>query len=336
MGKRSGIESVSRVLLALARDRTCTQAGLAAEVGISVAAVRRHLRELLSAGVPLERQEEWPDVHWSVPRGWFPGGTALGAPDCVEIARLLGRLPRSAARERAIRKLLGRAAEAGRAANARSDEVAEGVLEAAEDACTRRVALFIRSFSAGRGELGDRHVSVHRIEHGPRARWLATCHRSGALKWFRVDRVESARVDDGEAFREVEPGDVERVLAESVDGFRGEGRAVECAFWVRDPEARWVARNLPARMALESRWGEAGEPGTRFSTRTGGLEVLARFVVGLGDAAVVETPELAQRVEALARGALVRAERRSDARSGGVVKAQRVGAAQAGRVRSVR
>jgi hypothetical protein len=44
------------------------------------------------------------------------------------------------------------------------------------------------------------------------------------------------------------------------------------------------------------------------TTTTGGLERLARYVVGLGGAARSETPELAARVRDLARGALEAAE----------------------------
>ena len=44
--------------------------------------------------------------------------------------------------------------------------------------------------------------------------------------------------------------------------------------------------------------------GVRFTTQTAGIEPLARFVVGVGDAARAETPELRQRVQELALGAL--------------------------------
>ena len=72
---------------------------------------------------------------------------------------------------------------------------------------------------------------------------------------------------------------------------------------VRDPESAWVARNLPDdRIAHEAVSG-----GMRFQIETSALTMLARFVVGLGDAARPETTELADAVANLARGALANA-----------------------------
>jgi hypothetical protein len=68
---------------------------------------------------------------------------------------------------------------------------------------------------------------------------------------------------------------------------------------VRNPEARWVKKNLLAGMTFE----RAGD-GIRVTVHTSALHRLARFVVGLGAAATPETPALAREVAALAQGAL--------------------------------
>jgi len=133
---------------------------------------------------------------------------------------------------------------------------------------------------------------------GPPARFVAVCHRDGSLKWFRLDNVLGAQLDENEPYRAADPGRVAAMLSESVDGFH-QGDAVPCSFFVRAPESRWVERNLPVPMIVE-----VTPSGLRLTTTTAGVLRLARFVVGLGAAAHAETPELALLVTELARGAL--------------------------------
>ena len=92
---------------------------------------------------------------------------------------------------------------------------------------------------------------------------------------------------------------MEAILNQSVDGFH-RGEAVRCSFFVREPESRWVERNLPGSLGVP----EKVTGGLRFSATTAGVLRLARYVVGLGAAARAETPELAELVRELARGAL--------------------------------
>ena len=143
-----------------------------------------------------------------------------------------------------------------------------------------------------------RHASVQRVVIGPPARFVAVCHRDGALKWFRLDNVLGARLDSAVPHRVADPDRVDAMLKESVDGFH-QGGVVSCSFVVRAPESRWVERNLPGSMSTEVIPG-----GLRFTTTTAGVLQLARYVVGLGAAARAETPELALLVAELARGAL--------------------------------
>jgi hypothetical protein len=85
----------------------------------------------------------------------------------------------------------------------------------------------------------------------------------------------------------------------SLDGFKGHGPAVECSFFVREPESAWVANNLLEGMQVESLHG-----GIRVCVETSALVPLARFVVRLGEAARPETRALAEAIVELARGAL--------------------------------
>jgi predicted DNA-binding transcriptional regulator YafY len=161
----------------------------------------------------------------------------------------------------------------------------------------------MKYYTAGRGDVGDRHVSVHRVLLGPPARLVATCHRSSTLKTFRVDSIVSARLDGDEPFRGVEDAAVDAYLTASVDGFHGEGAAQLLSFRVGNPDARWVKNNLLPGMKAEP----AGD-GVRISVHTAALRRVAQFVVGLGASASPESPALAREVAALARGALEAAE----------------------------
>lgn len=311
MGRRAGYESLSSVFQAFLRQRTWRQADLAREAELVPAQLRRVLCDLTRNGMPLERIEERPDVFWSVPKTWFPGGIALSQEDVVRLLRLLGRVPRGRSRDELMGRLLG-ASPAVRACNPADTIVAlpsrqeeDAWLELVEDAAARRVTLRFKYFSANRGAMEWRHASPQRIAAGPPARLCAVCHRDGRLKWFRVDGVVEAHLDHAEPFRQAPAAEVERFFVESLDGFHQADAAAECVFVVRFPEARWVERNLPGPGFVAE---AAGANGRRFRIVTRAPLRLARFVVGLGDAARVETPLLRALVADLARGALAATE----------------------------
>ena len=304
MGQRSKTETIVAILQAFLQQRTWRQADLARHVDIGVAALRKHLNELSSSGFPLERDDDHPHVWWSVPKGWFPGAVLFDSESVPELLRLLARMPRSAARDRVMRRIVDAAprpsiAPAASAVLTRqSTESEESYLPLVEDAATKRVPLHFKYFSANRGAVEWRHASVESVVIGPPARFIAVCHRDSALKWFRLDNVLGARLDPSEALRAADPERVTATLKESVDGFH-HGGAVLCSFFVREPECRWVEKNQPGAMVTEVVPG-----GLRFTTTTAGVLRLARHVVGLGAAARAETPELAALVAELARGAI--------------------------------
>ncbi len=305
MGQRSTTETVVTVLQAFLQRRSWKQADLARHADVTVAALRKHLNELSASGFPLVREDDHPHVWWSVPKGWFPGAVLFDSDSVPELLRQLTRLPRSAARDRLIRRILEAAPRrptvppgAPTVLTRQSTESEESYLPLAEDAANRRISLAFNYFTASRGTVEWRHASVQRVVIGPPARFVAVCHRDGALKWFRLDNVLGARLDDTVPHRAADAAAVEAMLKESVDGFH-RGDAVRCVFFVRAPESRWVERNLPGSMTVEQ-----APDGLRFSTTTAGVIRLARHVVGLGAAARAETPELALLVAELARGAL--------------------------------
>jgi hypothetical protein len=144
-----------------------------------------------------------------------------------------------------------------------------------------------------------RHASVHRVLPESPARFLATCHRKAELRWFRVENVSEAKLDPKEPYRDADPERIEEHCRASLDGFHGGRPAVKHVFSVREPESKWVARNLLDGMEYEEVAG-----GIRVTVVTSALERLARYVVGLGAAMKPLTPELQEAVEALASGAL--------------------------------
>ncbi len=301
MGQRSAAETIIAILHAFTRQGTWRQRDLAVEVGVSVPALRKRLDEL-TGRIPLEREEDHPDVFWSVPKGWFPSGAVIPFSDLPDLVRLLMRLPRTRERERLLSVALRVQPQLQ---DARAPIMTEaGVdgeqmyLPAIEDAAAQRRSLKIRYFTASRGELAWRHVSVMRIVIGPPARFVAVCHRTGTLKWFRLSNVIEASQDDT-PFRGWDQAAVEQYVRESSDGFRDRDDSIECAFTVRQPESRWLSRNLLPGMACVD-----VPDGILVTAKTSGLLRVARFVVGLGAAATVQTPELRHLVEELARGAL--------------------------------
>ena len=302
MPKKSAGATITQILLAFNRENTWTQAALAETCGIEVRALKTRLNELAEAGVPLERQEEAPHVYWSVPRRWRAGHVLLSSEDLLLFSRLCRRLPRSQLRARALAVVAD--GLHGRPSVSESEEFAldppeDAHLVVVEDALERKQALRIEYFSAARGAREWRIVSVHHIAKGAPSRFLATCHRDGALKWFRVDRIFRAHVPDDEPVRTALLEDVERVVVTSIDGFQGDGSTTAVSLFVREPESRWVARNRPKPLTLEDL-----PNGIRLRGDVGSVKQLARWVVSLGSAARAETPELVEAVRALAEGAL--------------------------------
>jgi predicted DNA-binding transcriptional regulator YafY len=301
VGQRSPAESIAAIFQAFLSQRTWTQADLAREVGIQVPALKKHLAAMEVQGLPLQREEEHPHVYWSVPAHWFPGGVMFSREELTVLLRFLARAPQSPERDRLIESAV-RSVSAGPGVAALT-RVVQSSVEAEhttmiEDSAARGATLHCRYLSA-KGTESWRHLSVQRVLVGPPARFVAVCHRSERLKWFRVDNVLSARLDDTQPYRQARPEDLEALLLSSLDGFADHGPLLTHHFLVRTPESRWVAKNLLSGMTAEE-----VDAGLRVTVSTTALPIIARFVVGLGGAARCETPLLAEAVAELASGAL--------------------------------
>jgi predicted DNA-binding transcriptional regulator YafY len=304
MSRRAPTETVAGIIGAFLVNRTWKQAELARRLEMTVPALRKRLLEL-QGPLRLESEEDHPHVYWSVPKDFFPGGLLVKRDEVPELLRLLARLPKSAARNRMIEAIVERIPQAAPAiVPIAAPEISareEQHLSVIEDAGRKGVALRFGYYTASRGAEGQRHASVHRVFPGPPARFVATCHRAHKLKWFRVDNVTAAALDEHAPFHDAKDAAIDAFLAESLDGFHEGGPAQEVAFFVREPEARWVARNLMSGMKPEDHDG-----GIRVTVNTSSIGRVARWVVSLGDAVTCETPTLAAAVATIARGALAR------------------------------
>lgn len=312
MGQRSTTETAFGIIAAFIEQNTWTQAELARRLETRVETIRRQLTELQAAGIKLEREEDHPHVYWSVPKNWLPGALAFSAEEARDLLRLIVRSPRGALRERVVQTALARLGNFG-TATADFDAAAvrpaaippheEEVLDVIEDAARNKVALKMRYFTASRRHESWRHASVQRVDVGARPHFVAVCHKSAELRRFRVSNVLLAKLDHGEPFRKAAAAALAKFDRESFGGYRDDGPVVRCAFFVRDPEAAWVEKNLPDDTVQH----EAARGGTRFFVDTAAVVVLARYVAGLGEVARPETPELAEEVAAIARAALANA-----------------------------
>lgn len=312
MGQRSATETLFGIIAAFIEQRTWTQADLARKLETQSETIRKRLGELKASGFKLEREEDHPHVFWSVPKDWFPGALVFKPDEIGDLLRLMGRAPRGELRERLIDVVVKRLSNLGHAQSdfdpeaVRSPEVRaeeERWLALVEDAAAKRVALKMRYFTASRRTESWRHVSVHRVDLGAHPHFIAVCHKASALRRFRVSGVSFAQLDASEPFRSVTPEELAAFDQASFGGFHEDGPVVRCAFFVRQPEAAWVARNLPEGRVTQ----EEDKDGVRFVVETTAVTLVARFVAGLGGAARPETPALAERVAAIAREALANA-----------------------------
>jgi predicted DNA-binding transcriptional regulator YafY len=309
MGKRSAIESVVGIVGAFLDQRIWKQADLARHLELQPRALRKHLDEMVIRGFPLEKEDEPPQVYWSMRKDWFPGGLLLQGADIDLFLRLLCQAPTSEARTRLLERISSALPQ-----KAPQIDQLQSVLEPKSgeepfvalvtQAAAERQALHLRYYTTTRGVLEWRHISVERVLAGPPARMVARCHRASRLKWFRIDNIASARLDPDVPFQATPPNTVEQLLGKSLDGFAGEDPPEEHRFFVPEPDARWVQKNLLAPMVAENVAG-----GVRVTCNTAAPLRLARFVLSFAPSARAETPNLTALVAELAEGVLAAHQR---------------------------
>lgn len=151
----------------------------------------------------LHSEFDHPHVFWSVPPNWYPGGVLFRGDQVPELLRHLARAPKTKARDALLAHIVQSAPRVVSPANKvippATSATEESLLPLVEDAAARPMALHVRHVSVYRGEVAWRHVSVQRVVAGPPARFIAICHRSNTLRWFRVDNVFAGRLDEPRA-----------------------------------------------------------------------------------------------------------------------------------------
>lgn len=307
MGRRAAHETVIQLVGALLRQRRWIQSDLARELEVEVRTRRKYLEELRRVDPRLERRVEGNVAVWQVPRGWAPLAIPLEPREVGRWLRALA-LTLGPGREALLEKLQQLLPAEQRYAALREvvlvpsldarEEHAFGVLLEAAQA---RQPVRMRYHSVARGELHERVVSPHRLAVDGALRLLATCHRDGALKWFRLSAMEEPVVHPRERYREADAGALERKLRTSVDGFSaGEPEWIE--FAVR--RARWaaVARALPQRVREEELRFE--EEWVHARLETAGVKLWARHLLGLGEGVRVPEGALREAMKAMLREAI--------------------------------
>jgi len=307
MGKRAGHETILELLAAFAIQRTWTQPELARKTGVSVDTIREVLSDVQRRNlVKLEREEEHPNVYWSVPKDWHPAGVLLSFADARELCRELARTPETPERDRLLETVILKAAggqDYRGVVDAHGFEAEEAHwLTCMEDGARLTRCVRMTYYSGTRGTLEKgRLVSPQRVFPSEK-RFLAWCHKGLTLKYFRFENVMLAETVDQPEFHAVADEELRRKIEQSADGFHGGEPPITCVFIIRETEARWAVRALPAPRAQVA--ATPVEGGVRVELATSGQRVLARFLAGLGDAVTVETPALREMVVEIARGAL--------------------------------
>lgn len=306
MSRKRTAEIVASVIQAFLEDPTWAQAELARRAGTSSETLRKTLEDMSSVGWPFERDEEPPQVYWSLPRGYLPPGIVLPMERVASALRLLARLPTEGERD----ALLGFLSNASPASVHPSFEAwvqpelsraEERWLGRIEDAIRDHQALVVRYYSAHRGALESRTISFQRITHDKHVRLCGHCHRADRLKWFRLNNVAEVETVADKDYVQHSKEEIDTFLDHSFLGYHADADAdaAPSLFFVRLPEARWVQNNLPPAMT-----GELQQDGLRVTVRDVSIAQVARYVLYLADAARPDTDGLRQEVCRLARAAL--------------------------------
>lgn len=297
------------MMLCLLERRRFVQAELARELGIEVESLRKRLDDLREAGVPIVRAREGAQVVWSVDARWFPGAALFAKDDAVRLLRLLLRLPQEPTRDEFVKRLLtlpesrglSTATEVVETPQLAEDE-ARFLSRVEESANVRRVLRFKYGSTREGASLEWRTVSVQRVLPAHPARFLAWDHDRADLRIFVVHRMAAAELRSDFRFVKRDDRELEEKLRRSADTFDG-GVEETLRFSVREDVWRWARDQLRvSKASLEA--GLAREGWVPVTLRTSGRVVIARLLVGLGDAVRVESEGLRDEVHALARGAL--------------------------------
>lgn len=282
-------------------------AELATEYGISVDQVQADLNLLMVCGLPGYYPDDLIDVVLDEDGGTVSMGFQAGLERPVRLTgdeavaltaalRALADLPGLVDTE-AVRSALGKLEEAGGGAAAAAVQVAAGdaapALPTVRDAIDRGNRLWMRYYTESRDAVSERTVDPLRVLlTGGHTYLEAFCHTAGAVRNFRIDRIEDARVlaEPAQSALWTETEVPERM-------FRPESGTSPVTLRL-SPSARWVADYYLVTSVEQL----PPEPGTssgdyRVTMPAASDEWLVRLVLSLGGGAVIEDrPDLADEV----------------------------------------
>lgn len=298
----------------IARRPGVSMADIAAEYGISVQQVTADLNLLMVCGLPGYFPDDLIDVVLDEDGGTVSMGFQAGLDRPVKLTgdeavaltaalRALADLPGlldSAAVQSALTKLEraggGAAAAAVRVA-AGDDAPAMATVREAVEAGRR---LWMRYYTASRDAVSERTVDPFRLLLTDGHSYLeAFCHTAGAVRNFRVDRIEEAVMLD-------EPAQAALWLETEVPErmFHPDSGTSPATLLLR-PAAQWVADYYLVTSNEPVLAGGQPTGDIRVTMPAASDEWLVRLVLSLGGAAVIEDrPELADEVVARAELAL--------------------------------
>jgi proteasome accessory factor C len=178
-----------------------------------------------------------------------------------------------------------------------------GLLGTIRDAVDRHERIELDYYSYARDEMTTRQVDPVRVFHALGAWYLdAYCHRAGADRLFRVDRVQAVR-PTGESFVPRPPSTPGEAGDETLTGLVYHPRPGDRRVTLRlTPRVAWVADELPLDAREDARDGSV-----RVTIVASEDAFLERLLLRLGpDAEVLDPPA----VETLRRDAALRLLRR--------------------------
>jgi predicted DNA-binding transcriptional regulator YafY len=306
MARKSPIETVMEILNAFAEKPSWSQAELARHLQITVRPLAKYLDAFPAHfGVyKLPPEDTKPNVVW---RCEMPAtvGPVISHAEVASFIKQIRRAPKSKARDAAITRLKKLSKDDRSSASTRELTPQEEMhLEQLEEAVAKHHVMHIHYVPLSGASNPWRHVSPQRIVLNGPPRVVGYCHRDLKLKWFRVDRIYSALADVAVKYVQVAREQVDAHCDNSVDGFNSGLISESAESFTLEPAARWAAVNLPSGL----RATDIGQGHTRVTVPSSGIIVAARFVVGLGAEAHVETPALRRLVHDLACASLTRAE----------------------------
>ena len=260
----------------------------AAELGVSEQQVVDDLQVLFVCGTPGHYPDDLIDAQWEDGRVFVSNADSIAKPlrlgrdealALIVALRALAATPglaQSDAVDRALAKL---------------EDAAGDLLPPIRDAIDRGKRVHLRYLVAARDESTERDVDPLRLRLTD-GRWYLEgwCHRAGAVRLFRLDRIEALQVLDTDA----DPPEAATARELSAEVFVPAPTDLSVVLDLA-PQAAWVADYYPVESVQPH-----GE-GIRVTLRTGDPTWLRRLMWRLGDGARVVAPEQLRRD--VARGA---------------------------------